>query len=700
MDLARLGFDFDGQGAAAAERAYDRLEAGAKGVEGATRSAERATDRLSRAARGLDPAVNDVAAAMRQQRHVTDALRASTGLTANETLNLSRQTADVAVSLASGMPIWMVAIQQGSQVGDTFQMAAQRGVGFRMALDSIYLRLAPLLAILAPVTIGVGALAAGWGLASRSITQDIGDVSREMGLTSEQLEHLKEKNISTTATAGDVWRGLGTTIREVFQETFGTQLDWVDEQWNSFLDDLTANTAAEVDAILGFFVGAYRGIVATWNNFPAVISDLTAMAANAGARNMNAFVQNSINELNVLREAWNAWARVTGNPGIIPEISAPGLMLRTDRATSGAVADVGAEIMGGYNSMQGATGRAGARWGQNTRASTMARGNTGLEDFNPADAERATAAARDIGEVMDRIQRISITPLPLHLEHAITPLDEMAERLAVIDGLTRDMATGLESAFGTGGRALGEMMTTMSGYQAQMLAWAAEEADMARRKQVDLFRLREIEAQRAQAQVQSYGDMASAAKGFFTEGSDGYRVMAAIEQAFRLQQLAGMLQSMIVGKQETASTIAGSMARGSAFMAEGAANMFARLGPYAFPAVAAMLGILAGLGLRGGGGGASGAPAANDNAPDAATNAVRAQSAQQAQARELNLAAVASRIEVRVTADREGMHAYVVGTAEKVAAPMAVQSGQVAARVGQSRTETAMARRQAYTVRG
>jgi hypothetical protein len=208
----------------------------------------------------------------------------------------------------------------------------------------------------------------------------------------------------------------------------------------------------------------------------------------------------------------------------------------------------------------------------------------------------------------------------------------------------------------------------MSGYQSRLA-----EIDLAERE----YRLNAVQAERerANAQIGNYGDMAAAARGFFEEGSDGYRIMLAIEQVYRAQQLAGMIQSMIFGQQETAASVAGSMAKGAASAAAGAARMFEALGPYAFPMVAAMLGLLAGLGLNsGGGGGSPPRPSGDADSPDASTAAVRTFGARDAIGRDAAASAIAARVEVRVTADREGLNAYVEGKAASVAAPMAAQA--------------------------
>lgn len=667
--------------------------------------AESATDKLAAAARGNGAAMMTMNTAVRQQSVVLGAARSGMGLTATEGLNLSRQMTDVGVTMAMGMNPFMIAIQQGPQVMDVFQQAAMRtGTTVRAAMiatgQAAWAALAPILAIVAPLIVAAGALAAGWGLASRAITKEIGDVGKEMNLTEDQLERLKEKNIATTATAGDAWNALGTTIKDMFGSVFGEQLSWVDKQWNAFLDDLTANTGKEVDAIAGFFTGAYNVVRDTWKMLPKALGDAAVSAANAAITGINGLIEKSVAGINKLRADYNTLPSWMRNGQVAPMMGGARIGTLDNPYAGGmsAVADTAsASYRAGYSSRQGMAGRFMNTWRENTRDTAEARILAGAGDpGSESGGGRTRRAGREaqVVERLEQLENIRISPIRVAVFELVEPLKLVNDELRLIDGLANDMAAGLTSAFGESGAALGDLLTTMSSYQARMseIALAVKEN-----------RLSEAQGAReqAQAQMQNYGDMAAAARGFFAEGSDGYRILLAIEQAYRIQQMLGMVQAMAMGSTETASSVANSATRGAASMAAGAAKMFEALGPWAFPAVAAMLGLLAGLGLRGsGGGGKSGPSAANDNSPVETTDAVRAQTTQQGQAQSTAMAGMAQRVQVMVTADREGLNAYVVGTAEKVAAPMAAQSGQIAAKVGQNNTEAALARRQAYTVRG
>ncbi len=78
----------------------------------------------------------------------------------------------------------------------------------------------------------------------------------------------------------------------------------------------------------------------------------------------------------------------------------------------------------------------------------------------------------------------------------------------------------LESAFGKGGRAAGDLMSIATKY------FSMEKVTSAQR-------------------IKGYGDAAGAAKGFFKEGTTGYKVMEGAEKAFRALELANMAKSII-----------------------------------------------------------------------------------------------------------------------------------------------------------
>lgn len=110
------------------------------------------------------------------------------------------------------------------------------------------------------------------------------------------------------------------------------------------------------------------------------------------------------------------------------------------------------------------------------------------------------------------------------------------------------------------------------------------------------------------AQIDTYASMAGAAKGFFNEGSKGYKAMAGAEKAFRAIQFALSVKAMVQDSAETISSVANSATRAVASGAAGVAKAFEEMGVWGFVGAAAIIAFLASVGVRLGGGGGGGAP--------------------------------------------------------------------------------------------
>lgn len=676
-DLATLGIRVESQEADVAEKRLDDLSASAA-------KAEKSVDALATAARRADGATATMNTAVKEQKRVLTASQNAMGLTANEGLNLSRQMADVGVTLASGMNPFLVALQQGPQFLEVFQVAAIRtSVSVRTAMMTavagMYASMAPLLPLIGGLALGAGTLAAAWGLSTRTITKDIGDVGKEMGLTEDQLERLKEKNISTTATAGDVWRGLGTTIGDMLKKTFGDEVAWADKQWNAFLDDLAKNTGKEVDAIAGFFTGAFYVVRDTWKLLPAALGDAAVTSANAAISAINWLIQKSTDAIQVLRDKYNALPPWMRGGERAPDVSAPQIALLNNQYAGGmsAVADqAGASYGRGFQSRQGMSGRFMETVRQNTRDSRerIIRENMGdAGDDSSARARKAADDLKDLLKVGEGLGRVDLQPLRVQFIELVEPLKLIADELRLIDGLAQETAQGLASAFGESGRALGDLLTSMTRYQSRMAEINLAEKEV----QIDAM---QAERERAYAQIANYGDMLGAAKGFFQQGSDGYRALQAAEAAYRVFQFAMTVQAMAQNAAETSASVAGSAAKGTASAAAGAAKMFEALGPFGFPVVAAMIALLASLGLRGKGGGGGGSASVDGSVAKSQGYSQQADATQSSFA-----ASVAQKVDVRVSADRDGIKAYIEGTAAEVAAPMVAQG--MAAASGATRAQ-------------
>lgn len=135
-------------------------------------------------------------------------------------------------------------------------------------------------------------------------------------------------------------------------------------------------------------------------------------------------------------------------------------------------------------------------------------------------------------------------------------------------------------------------------------------------------KLAKLDAKYASDQIGAFADITGSAKGFFKEGSKGYKALQTAEQVFRLYQLAmnakviaaqvaGYFTSQTAHAATVAPTLAGEAAKATA-MGTTAVAAQATV-PVAGPALAAaMIAFLAGIGILIGGGGKKG-PGFTDN---------------------------------------------------------------------------------------
>jgi hypothetical protein len=681
-DLARLGIVITSE---QAELAEDRLD----GMAQAADRAEHATDNLATAARRAGGATATMNTGLRAQQAVLGATRGSLGLTANEGLNLSRQFSDIGVTAAMGMNPLMIAIQQGPQIMDTFQVAAQRtGASVKAVMleagAAIWTAMAPLLPFIAAAAAAAAVIGGGLALATRELNKEAGDLTVGMGLTADQLENVKNKGV----TMGDVLVGTFNYVRDIIWDNLGPAITKIGDWFSEAMDKATRFSVQAIKVIVGGFLGAFRSIRAVWGTLPAVMGDLAVSAANAAIRAIEWMINKSVTGIKLVIGAAKALAEI--NPAFA---SARGLSMLTPvdlaemaNANAGAARAAGAtiatEFAGGMADASGIVDRQFAALGSSIEDAARRRIRREAGDAEAARSSatggRADPAAR---EVMFPTERANLRPLDAVVE-MLDPLKVIADELRLIDTLARDAAAGMASAFGDAGRAMGDLLTTMTGYQSRLAEINLAESE---------YRISAAQAdrERASAQVQSYGDMLGAAKGFFKEGSDGYKVLQAAEQAYRAVQFAMAVQAMILDTQQTGVSVGNSLTRGAASAAAGAAKMFEMLGPFAFPVVAGMIALLAALGLRGGGGGSGGGGTYNP-APINSRDESIATARGQASASQGAVANGTQRVDVRVTADDRRFNAYVDQRAQPYANAVgsaAVQTSRAAVPADRSRSE-------------
>ncbi len=218
-----------------------------------------------------------------------------------------------------------------------------------------------------------------------------------------------------------------------------------------------------------------------------------------------------------------------------------------------------------------------------------------------------------------------------------------ADLFDTIDQTAQRAAQGMADAFGSVGAAIGEAATIMTSYYAdQASLQQAHDAAIkeAGTDQNRIARENQLFAMRtASAQTAVYGDMAAAAKGFFKEGTAGYKAMATAEKVFRAIEFAmavknAAVQLGLIGGVTTARTVAAAtgVATDTAFTATSVVNAGMRAAadgtaamaktassspfPFNLAGMAVMAAALASLGIFtgffGGGGGKNTLAKAND----------------------------------------------------------------------------------------
>jgi len=209
-------------------------------------------------------------------------------------------------------------------------------------------------------------------------------------------------------------------------------------------------------------------------------------------------------------------------------------------------------------------------------------------------------------------------------------LEKQAELLYQISQLNmaeigRTPGDILAEGFGTAGKAISGMMESYDKFGEQSKRVNAELAGQLKHLAAtgaspDKIAQAEDAAaeKRLQINAQMYAGMAGAAKGYFKQQSTAYKVLENTEKAFRAIELAMALKSMLFKLTAIETTTAATVASvPTVVAAEGAkataaapaavANAAQMPGPLAFAGAAAMIALLAGLGIAiaGGGGGSS-----------------------------------------------------------------------------------------------
>ncbi|MBT2242690.1 hypothetical protein JQK15_03990 [Sphingobium sp. BHU LFT2] len=181
-------------------------------------------------------------------------------------------------------------------------------------------------------------------------------------------------------------------------------------------------------------------------------------------------------------------------------------------------------------------------------------------------------------------------------------LNMTAERWDLIARNVENAARGMADAFGDVGQAIGDMAAIYANFHADRSRLDADHLTRITQAGADERSIQQENSRYALAtatsQIGLYGDMTSAAKGFFKEGSDGYEALAVAEKAFRAVEFALSVRAMAQDAAATASAIAKSGARTATKAVEAVVTAISSLPfPLNLAAGAATIAALAGIGV-------------------------------------------------------------------------------------------------------
>ena len=499
---------------------------------------------------------------------------------------------------------------------------------------------------------GIAAVAAGGvAIAAQQIGKSVGENLDHLHLTEEQLEKVKNKGVTMGDVLSAAWKG----VADMLVGVFGPSLAAV----GGFFADLYQGA---IDGVMGFVKAAFQGVggfvggvKTSFAGLPAAIGDLIYSTVNATAGGLEMLANTAIGIVNKLTQMANVTAAKLGIPIQLPELSTISIS-RLENKYAGAAAALGNAMVKGATEGAANGGRAYDQMASNViksvaaardrrvvkeagpRPKTATGGENIVNDNDVNDVTNTTinnidnrasrssrtqtecackdaeasvqvqnfTSAENLQMVQGELEKvqvleeavISAIPQP----EAITPFkDELGEivgHFERLSALAPDLGKNFEAAFGGSGKAITGVIVAASN-MGKALTQIAQQQEKAEGGDAIKFT-----RARVNASVSGFAEMSIAAKDFFDKNSSGYAALQSIEKAYRAWQFAQQAQAMAQEIRNTVQSISGSMAKGAASTAAGAAKMFEVLGPFAFPAVAAMVALLAGFGLSGGVGGA------------------------------------------------------------------------------------------------
>ncbi|WP_395444282.1 phage tail length tape measure family protein [Caulobacter sp. UC70_42] len=633
-----------------------------------------AIDSYAKAQKGLEQAAATAAKTEEAVSKARSSGATAAASQSSELRKLGKSVLEVVLELRKGTDPLQVLIDKGPALWDVFSKARDASGGFRGMLGGIATEVTPIvdaigssLAGLAPLVeplavplAGVAAAAAvavgAVAITAQQIGKTVGENLDQLHLTEEQLERVKNKGVTMGDVLAAAWKGVADVLSGVWKSVADAIVGFVGPALRAVGDFFGNLYQGIIDGIMGAVKAAFQvvggfigGIRAAFGALPAAIGDLVISTVNIAAGALEKLANTAIGIVNNLIHMANETAAKLGIPIKLPELDTVSIG-RLENKYAGAAASLGKAMIKG--AAQGAAdgGKAYDQMAANVVKSVAAArnrrvireagpapkavevaGRDGVNDndvvsnvtnntiSNNSSRTSANSAAcackdaetsvRDFSDVR-RVETVQVEllkaqkledqvikaiPQPESLEPFKDALAETLGHFEAMAKLAPELGKQLEAAFGKPGKAVGDLVGAVANFGIEN-AKLAEGATSEKRTEVA---------------IKGYASMATAAKGFFKENSSGYAAISTIEKAYRAWQLVASVKATAAHASETAAGVAGSLAKATASAAAGAAKIFESLGPWGFPVVAAMVGVLAGLGLKSGGGGGS-VPGVND----------------------------------------------------------------------------------------
>jgi trimeric autotransporter adhesin len=172
--------------------------------------------------------------------------------------------------------------------------------------------------------------------------------------------------------------------------------------------------------------------------------------------------------------------------------------------------------------------------GQSARAQALAN----------LEAEREQIVLERGAEAWERY-RAARTRL-MEADFAQTDQEQFLTSLEDMVSATEAAARNMADAFGSVGGAIGGITVEITRFASAQVAAASRVADAEREYGRSSFQYADARTAQASAEINHYGNLAAAAKGFFKQGSDGFKAMAAAEKVFRAFELAIAIKNAAV----------------------------------------------------------------------------------------------------------------------------------------------------------